>query len=237
MCLKPRQNVDRLNQDVVYNTYNEELDHCDYVDYGDSISVDSNDLVIMQLTVHGLYSKMDQIKSLLDTVTTEKKLDVLMLCETWQSKNSPIPDLPRYDYIHKARTNKLGGGVGILISDNLTYKTRSDLEINTETIKRCIAELKLKTNRLLLCSGYRAPGNNPSKFVDEYSELLFIINGTGLPVIMGLDHNLDLLKHKSHSPTLRFIEKNLDLDMIPCITKPTRITKSSATLIDNIFIP
>ena len=127
MCLKLRQNVDRLNQDVVYNTYNEELDHCDYVDYGDSISVDSNDIVIMQLTVHGLYSKMDQIKSLLDTVTTEKKPDVLMLCETWQSKNSPIPDLPRYDYIHKARTHKLGGGVGILISDNLTYKTRSDL--------------------------------------------------------------------------------------------------------------
>ena len=25
--------------------------------------------------------------------------------------------------------------------------------------------------------------------------------------------------------------------MVPCITKPTRITKSSATLIDNIFVP
>ena len=25
--------------------------------------------------------------------------------------------------------------------------------------------------------------------------------------------------------------------MVPCITKPTRIMKSSATLIDNIFVP
>ena len=25
--------------------------------------------------------------------------------------------------------------------------------------------------------------------------------------------------------------------MVPCITKPTRVTKSSATLIDNIFVP
>ena len=147
----------------------------------------------MQLNVCGLYSKLDQIKTLLDTVTTEKKPDVLMLCETWQSKNSPIPDLPGYDYIHKARTHKLGGGVGILISDNLTYKTRPDLEINTETLEHYIVELKLKTKGLVLCSGYRAPGNNPGKFVSEYSELLSKINGTGLPVIMGLDHNLDLL--------------------------------------------
>ena len=63
------------------------------------------------------------------------------------------------------------------------------------------------------------------------------MSNTGMPVIIGLDHNLDLLKHKNHNPTKRFIEKNLDLNMVPCITKPTRITKSSATLIDNIFVP
>ena len=88
-----------------------------------------------------------------------------------------------------------------------------------------------------MCGGYRAPGQNPSKFVTEYEELISHMNSTGLPVIIGLDHNLDLLKHKNHNPTLRFVEKNLDLNMVPCITKPTRITKSSATLIDNIFVP
>ena len=51
MCLKPRQIVDSLNRDVNYKTYNEELDYCDYVDYGDAIPVDQNELVIMQLNV------------------------------------------------------------------------------------------------------------------------------------------------------------------------------------------
>ena len=51
MCLKPRQFVDSLNRDVKYKTYNKELDCCDYVDYGDAIPVDPNELVIIQLNV------------------------------------------------------------------------------------------------------------------------------------------------------------------------------------------
>ena len=57
-------------------------------------------------------------------------------------------------------------------------------------------------------------------------------NGT----IVGLDHNLDFLKACSHGQTNDFIQYNLDLGMIPIITRPTRITKSSGTLIDNIIV-
>ena len=237
MCLKPRQIVDSLNRDIKYETYTEELDCCDYIDYGDAIPVDPNKLVIVQLNVRGLYSKLDQIKSLLNVITLDKAPDVLMLCETWQSRNSPVPNLPGYQYVYKARMHKLGGVVGIFISDRIKHKSRPDLEVKTETFEHCIVELKLKNKKMLMCSGYRAPGENPGKFVQEYENVLSHMNSTGLPVIIGLDHNLDLLKHKKHNPASQFVEKNLDLNMVPCITKPTRITKSSATLIDNIFVP
>ena len=55
-------------------------------------------------------------------------------------------------------------------------------------------------------------------------------------IIIGLDHNLDLLKTFKHGPTERFLNTNLALNLIPKITRPTRITKSTATLTDNIFI-
>ena len=45
-----------------------------------------------------------------------------------------------------------------------------------------------------------------------------------------MDHNLDLLKNSTHKHTQQFIEE------MPTITRPTRITNSSATLIDNIFV-
>ena len=144
MCLKPRQIVDSLNRDVKYETYTEELDCCDYIDYGDAIPVDPNKLVIVQLNVRGLYSKLDQIKSLLNVITLDKAPDVLMLCETWQSRNSPVPNLPGYQYVYKARMHKLGGVVGIFISDRIKHKSRPDLEVKTETFEHCIVELKLK---------------------------------------------------------------------------------------------
>ena len=55
-------------------------------------------------------------------------------------------------------------------------------------------------------------------------------------IIIGLDHNLDLLKAHLHTHTNTFLEKNLELDLVPCISKPTRVTRKTATLIDNILL-
>ena len=51
-----------------------------------------------------------------------------------------------------------------------------------------------------------------------------------------MDHNLDLLKYSKHRPTRDFIQLNENFDLVPCITSPTRLTHSSATLIENIFV-
>ena len=170
-------------------------------------------------------------------MTSGKKSDVFLLREMWQSKNGPTPFLDGYSYMYKTRTPKLGGGVGIFVLNKLRYKPRLDLELNCETLEHCIIEVKLKKHNLLICSGYRAPGHNLTKFVEEYEKLLSHLNNMDTPILIGLDHNLDLLKHKNHNPTRLFIEKTLDSNMVPCITKLTRVTKSSATLIDNIFVP
>ena len=54
-------------------------------------------------------------------------------------------------------------------------------------------------------------------------------------IILGLDHNLDLLKCNSHAPTQKFLDILLVNELLPTITRPTRITQQSATVIDNIF--
>ena len=55
-------------------------------------------------------------------------------------------------------------------------------------------------------------------------------------LILGMDHNLDLLKSNSHSATQKFLDMLINNGLLPAITHPTRITQQSATLIDNIFI-
>ena len=48
------------------------------------------------------------------------------------------------------------------------------------------------------------------------------------------DYNIDLLRHKSHNNTSNFINLMLT-SYIPLINKPTRVTETIATIIDNIF--
>ena len=55
-------------------------------------------------------------------------------------------------------------------------------------------------------------------------------------IIIGLDHNLDFLKADKHHATNDFVQSKLDFGLIPTVTRPTRITNSSATLIDNIIV-
>ena len=50
-------------------------------------------------------------------------------------------------------------------------------------------------------------------------------------IVIGMDQNLDLLKS-----TRKFLGLILDCDLWPVITRPTRITQRSATLIHNIYI-
>ena len=55
-------------------------------------------------------------------------------------------------------------------------------------------------------------------------------------VIIGIDHNIELLKGLTLHPTCKFIDNTLELGLLPTITCPSRITSHSATLIDNIYV-
>ena len=57
-----------------------------------------------------------------------------------------------------------------------------------------------------------------------------------MELVIGIDQNLDLLKSHQHNQTQNFLETNLDCNLLPTITLPTRITNSTATLLDNIYI-
>ena len=84
-------------------------------------------------------------------------------------------------------------------------------------------------------SCYRVPNTNQLQFLKEYKTLLNTVCSQEGHVIIGMDHNLDLLKNTVHKNTQEFLELNLGWRLLPCISKPTRITHSTTTLIDNIF--
>ena len=135
-----------------YTTYNAEIDVCDYLDVDEKISVGANDLVILQLNICGLYSKQHKFKGLITYNFMGKNPDIILLCETWQNKNSPIPEIEGYCIVQKYWEHRKSGGVAILISKNLNYRTCPDLECNTNILEHCVVEIKLARENVFCCS-------------------------------------------------------------------------------------
>ena len=67
------------------------------------------------------------------------------------------------------------------------------------------------------------------------SNLLSLLQQTNKVVYIMGDYNINLLNVHTHIPTAGFIDMMYSYSFFPLITKPTRVTGNSATLIDNIF--
>ena len=215
-------------------------DHCNYIEPSSikEMHTRNTDIGVLQLDVRGLLNKQTQIKHLLSNDNISLPLDVILLCKTWLKPSTvDLFDLPNYKSFHRTRKDRIGGGTSILVNDKLQSREQNNLLVETSFLEHCVVELKTDKRNILLVSAYRPPNTKARTFLTEYKRLLNSLKkNKGHEIIIGLDHNLDLLKSHLNQPTNDFMELSLDRELIPCITKPTRITNSSASLIDNILI-
>ena len=214
-------------------------DICDYIEPSETMNVPCNptDLTIICLNIRGLQSKYVELSKFLKQCLGTKKVDIVILIETWLTKTNHTIKIPGYKFEGKHRPNKKGGGVGILVNNELRYKIRDDLLLNNSEMEHCAIEVETKQSNVIVNSIYRPPGTDPTCFNREFASLVKIQKEEkNKEYLFGLDHNMDFLKSEHHKNTQEFIEHIFENGLIPTITRPTRVTKSSATLIDNILI-
>lgn len=82
---------------------------------------------------------------------------------------------------------------------------------------------------------YRPPGQDMNEFNEFIDRLLTNITQNDKLVYLIGDFNINLLNEDIRGQTSDFINILTSYLLYPSITKPTRITSKSATLIDNIF--
>ena len=133
-------------------------------------------------------------------------------------------------------SGKRGGGVGFLIFEELKFRECTLPTAEITTIEFFCIELKITQKPVLLVSLYRPPNQPIQMSLRDLKALFSILKSEKRPVVVCTDHNLDLLKASSHTRTQEFLEVTSDCGFLCTISKPTRITHQSATLIDNIFI-
>ena len=225
-------------------TYNIKNVKCDYhvedsfIDYINKYEL-RDALSIYHMNARSFLPKKTQLIQYLESL--ECNFKVIGVSETWLTNDSlPYASLDQYKCEHTVRPPGLvGGGVSIYVHDSIDYGKRLDLTMASHDIETCFVEidktsLSLNKNVLVGCI-YRPPGRCAKEFNNHMKNILEIISHENkIGYIMG-DYNLNLLNNESHKQTNEFLDVMYGNAFIPVITKSTRITSHTATLIDNIF--
>ena len=116
----------------------------------------------------------------------------------------------------------------------MAYSVRKDLSTNNEDIESlCIEIINTKSKNILVNTSYRQPAGRYNEF-EIYLKQFLHKSKKQKPYLAG-DLNLNLLDHRINTKVKDYLNLTFQNFLIPVINKPTRITKTNATLIDHIL--
>ena len=224
--------------DPVNNLYNRVLPSCKYYDdlkFNMSTINNTNGLSIIYFNARSLNVNFHSIIHTLQTLNIT--FDIIAISETWTESNVTTEyDLPHYQVFHKARYYKKGGGVALYVNDRIECTLIKSKSVVVENMFECVTvEINIrKMKNLIVNCMYRTPGANVGAFCELLDNILSDIKSKKTMCICG-DFNIDILKHNTHNYTRTFLDYMYTLGLYALITKPSRITEITATLIYNIF--
>ena len=197
-------------------------------------------IIIFSLNCQSIQSKYTEIVNCIDKFSSKgTKPGVLACQELWANTNAnfDVFKVDGYDWHVNLRKNQRGGGVGLLIQkqykvvrmfDNISFKEKI-----CESI--CV-KCSFNGFKFLILNTYRPPNQSSQEldqFFEVYLELLDRILALNLPFFIVGDINLDLFKiNENNSPSMRLLEALNFNGILNTITKATRITRNTSTLID-----
>ena len=122
----------------------------------------------------------------------------------------------------------------------MSYFRRDDLSIFIpHVIETLFIEVKVNQTKSIILGVINRPNSQPRAdmeiFTTKLADITTKINSENKESYIMGDFNIDLLKFQSHEKTKYFIESMLTTGYLPVITKPTRVTDHSATLLDHIY--
>ena len=194
-------------------------------------------LIALHINIQSLSAKYDQLINLINELKTNHiSLDFILICETFLNKyNKELFQIPGYKLVSRNRINMTRGGVGIYIKDTIQFKRRSDLDIFVEgEFESVFIETTSTTRKTVVGTIYRPPNTNIGTSIERYESIFAKL--ASIDAVIGTDQNFDFLKLETLNYVANLLNIALSNNMIPTITKPTRLTSHTSTLIDNMYI-
>ena len=234
----------------------EKIKHDDFTEFNDMFDVSCQyyevesfnekfklrNFSVINFNVRSLSKNIDNFLIFLNSVA--HKFDIIILTETWTTEfNFNTFNIPGYKDYHYVRKDRNGGGVAIYCNDSYSSNEIKFNIVNSTDLEYIFVNVNVKLNNqtksLIIGGMYRPPPflnfNNEFKIIDE------LLNSKTLKsanLILAGDYNVNLLNFDQDTKSEMFMELLFSHNLIPVITKPTRLSQNdgfNATLIDHIW--
>jgi exonuclease III len=127
------------------------------------------------------------------------------------------------------------GGACIYIHEDLKFPTiKVQIWAKEQDLEIAAVQIKLKRVKLIIITVYRAPVGNFDYFLCKLDAILKFLYQENIEFLICGDINVNYLENNSKRTQLDEMLRTYNL--ISAVNFPTRITKTTATLIDNIVI-
>ena len=169
------------------------------------------------------------------------KFDVIVLTEVGIGSEGFIENLfVGYSEFFELPKSNSYGGVAVFVKSNLNPTEIENVKMsNSCNCSNCSFEnvwvgLEKNGEKSLVGGVYRHPGGDMSHFNKDLDVSLQLSNHLYDTALYAGDINCDIILQNNSS--IKYVSTLAKYHMLPYITRPTRITNHSATLIDHIFV-
>ena len=188
----------------------------------------------IHMNIRSLPNKINKLEIFINDNIT---IDFFLLCETFlNNTNHDMYNLDGYKFIGKHRQILKCGGVGIFIKNGISFRVREDLSTFIKhEFESIFIEVSSKNRHLVIGEIYRVPGTDCITAIQRYNDIITRVQNEDKWVVIGTDQNINLLDVNFQYSRL-LLDCFYSAGMLPTVTRPTRVTHSSATLIDNLYV-
>ena len=195
-------------------------------------NLSENEFSLMHLNIRSLPKNIGKLCDFLSLI--DNKFAIIGL-----SDNVDLYEIPEYTTIHVTRPKK-GGGVSLYVHSSLEYTVLSEMSIITEYLECVFIEVNARTmtqnKKIIVGIVYRPPSTNITTFTEHVMNVIDYPKVENKQCYIMGDFNINLTNYGSHTETQDYIDAMFQHSFIPLINKPTRITTTTAMVIDNIHI-
>ena len=198
-------------------------------------SISDHCFSIIHLNIRSLAANFDHLTTLLSSLNHNFHIIGLSETKILKNKDPNINEtIPGYSFFFQPTLHN-AGGVGFYIREEIGFNFRDNLNAMTDDFECLWIEIHSKSRNTVCAIVYRHPNSNFENFKVYFTSAIDKISKESKIAILVADFNINLLNYDTHSDTAEFLNTLGSYCFQPHITKRTRITDHSATLIDHIY--